>query len=227
MRHIREFSRFAKSYGQYNIIQREVAKELAGSIIEKPQCIIDLGCGSGTFYDTIDWEVKRYIAVDLSDKMLELHPKADNIEFLHADFDDPGLFEQLKAKPCHRLVSSSSLQWSRDLKTLLARIQKLHIPFSLAIFSSGTFQTVHETAGLHSPLPSTREITELAREILGVEAEVRQYTLQFDSKRELFSYIKKSGVSGAKRQLNYAQTKKLIASYPLDYLEFEVVFITS
>ncbi|MDH5464172.1 MAG: class I SAM-dependent methyltransferase [Thiovulaceae bacterium] len=227
MHHIKEFSRFAKSYGTYNVIQREVAKELAQTVTTNPQCIIDLGCGSGTFYDALDGDVERYIAVDLSDKMLELHPKDKNIEFIHADFDDKKLFEKLKSSQCQYLVSSSSLQWSQDLKTLFQRIYSLEIPFALALFTANTFKQVHQTAKLSSPLLTSSEVSKLAEEIFGITCNTKTYTLKFDSKRELFSYIKKSGVSGTKRQLNYKETKRLMQEYPLDYLEFEVIFLIS
>jgi len=41
----------------------------------------------------------------------------------------------------------------------------------------------------------------------------------------MFKYIKRSGVSGGKKQLNYKQMKKIMQNYPLDYLEFEVLFV--
>jgi len=41
----------------------------------------------------------------------------------------------------------------------------------------------------------------------------------------MFRYIKKSGVSGGEKQLSYKQIKHLMKAYPLDYLEFEVLFI--
>ena len=55
--------------------------------------------------------------------------------------------------------------------------------------------------------------------------ELKKYKLHFESVREMFNYIKKSGVSGGEKQLTYKQTKQLMKSYPLDYLEFEVLFV--
>ena len=57
------------------------------------------------------------------------------------------------------------------------------------------------------------------------ESETVQYKLNFTSVHEMLRYIKRSGVSGGVKQLSYKQIKNLIANYPLDYLEFEVVFI--
>jgi malonyl-CoA O-methyltransferase len=52
-----------------------------------------------------------------------------------------------------------------------------------------------------------------------------RYRLAFDSVREMFRYIKRSGVSGNRNLLKYKEMKSLMQNYPLDYLEFEVVFI--
>jgi malonyl-CoA O-methyltransferase len=41
----------------------------------------------------------------------------------------------------------------------------------------------------------------------------------------MFRYIKKSGVSGGEKQLSYKETRHLMETYPLDYLEFEVLFV--
>jgi len=57
--------------------------------------------------------------------------------------------------------------------------------------------------------------------------EVINYKLEFENTREMFRYIKKSGVSASRKVLNYKQTKELINNYPLNYLEFEVVYISS
>jgi aminopeptidase N len=55
--------------------------------------------------------------------------------------------------------------------------------------------------------------------------ELKEYRLYFETVREMFNYIKKSGVSGGDQQLTYTQTKQLMKQYPLDYLEFEVLFV--
>ena len=41
----------------------------------------------------------------------------------------------------------------------------------------------------------------------------------------MFRYIKKSGVSSGEKKLSYAETKQLMETYPLDHLEFEVLFV--
>ena len=55
--------------------------------------------------------------------------------------------------------------------------------------------------------------------------QLNSYQLEFETTREMFKYIKKSGVSGGEKQLSYRQIKQLMENYPLKYLEFEVLFV--
>ena len=51
------------------------------------------------------------------------------------------------------------------------------------------------------------------------------YKLEFENKKDLFDYIKKSGVSGGNDSLDFKDAKKLYKEYNLNYLEFEVIFV--
>jgi malonyl-CoA O-methyltransferase len=221
----REFSKYAQHYGQYNIIQTQVVRKLLDDLQHKPLNVLDLGCGNGSLYKAIDWPLKRFVGIDFSKEMLQLHPKAENVACWLGDFNDPQLFERLREERFDRIFSASALQWAVDLERVFASIGALETPVSLAIFTAKTFQTLFETAGLPPLLRSADEVIVLAKKSFGAECEVVNYSLSFDSVREMFRYIKRSGVSGARRALDYRQTKSLMASYPLDYLEFEVVFI--
>jgi len=222
-----EFSRYAAEYGSRNVIQRHVAEKLIASTSDKPKYILDLGCGNGTLYSLIDWEVERFVGVDFSSSMLDYHPKSPNIELILGDFNDPLLFEKLSGDRFDRIYSASALQWADDLEGVLKSLASLNSPISLAIFTAGTFKTLHECAGVSPLLRSADEVMTIAEKHFDARFEVLHTTLEFDSVREMFRYIKRSGVSGGRRVLDFAQTKRLMETYPLNYLEFEVVFITS
>lgn len=222
-----EFSRYAAQYGSRNVIQRHVAEKLIASTEGKPNSILDLGCGNGTLFSLIDWAVERFVGVDFSEQMLEHHPKSSNIELLLGNFNDPALFERLKEERFDRIYSASALQWAEDLDRVIESLASLNTPMSLAIFTAGTFKTLHECAGVTPLLRSSDEVMAIAEKHLDARFEVLHTTLEFDSVREMFRYIKRSGVSGGRRVLNFSQTKRLMESYPLNYLEFEVVFITT
>ena len=225
----REFSRYADDYGNYNIIQEQVVAKLINDLQSRPEHILDLGCGEGALFNAIDWHVEHFVGVDFAQRMLELHPKealhAELVECVYGDFNDPNLFEALSFYEFERIFSASALQWAEDLEGVFKNIASLHRPLSLAIFSGSTFKTLFETAGISPLLRSSEELSSLSRRYFNAEVEVMQYKLEFDSVREMFRYIKRSGVSGNRNLLGFKEMKKLMHEYPLNYLEFEVVFI--
>ncbi len=222
-----EFSRYAAEYGSRNVIQRHVAHKLINSTETHPRRILDLGCGNGTLFSLIDWEIEHFLGVDFSDSMLSHHPKAPVVELILGDFNDPALFERLGSEQYDRIYSASALQWADDLEGVMQSLASLNTPMSLAIFTAGTFKTLHECSGVAPLLRSSDEVIAIAEKHLDASFEVLHYTLEFDSVREMFRYIKRSGVSGGRRVLDFTQMKRLMETYPLEYLEFEVVFITT
>ncbi len=222
-----EFSRYASQYGMHNVIQAKVAEKLIADTADSPKRILDLGCGSGTLYTLIDWKMERFVGVDFSQEMLNHHPRHSQIELLLGDFNTPTLFERFRRASYDRIYSASALQWADDLETVFTLISALNASVSLAIFTSGTFKTLYETAGLAPILKSSDEVIEIAGRHFTAEYEIVRYALEFESVREMFRYIKRSGVSAGRRVLDFSQTKRLMETYPLGYLEFEVVFITS
>lgn len=222
-----EFSNNAKSYLEHNTIQNKVALELIQGVAYQPKRIIDLGCGRGGLFDQIPWEVEHFIGVDFAHKMLELHPKGKGIECIFGNFNDANLYEQLFLVTSEHLFSASALQWADDLDRVLGYVKGLNIPVSLAIFTAGTFATINKTAGLAPLLRSSDVVKKAVDTHFNASFEVKQYQLPFNSTREMFRYIKKSGVSGSRQVLSFKETKKLMENYPLGYLEFEVAFIHS
>ncbi|EDZ62903.1 methyltransferase, type 12 [Sulfurimonas gotlandica GD1] len=227
MRVSSEFSKHAQHYGSYNVIQNKVIDRLLKKVKHKPKNILDLGCGSGALHNSIKWKYKHFTGVDFAPGMLELHPKAKNCECIYGDFNDTTLFENLLTYRYDYIFSASALQWADNLDMVFKNIKSLNAPISLAIFSANTFKTLNETAGLTPLLRSAQMIDELQKKYFDAELEIVEYKLEFESTRNMFKYIKNSGVSGSRKVLDYKQTKKLMQDYPLNYLEFEVVFIHS
>ena len=222
-----EFSKYAKEYSSYNIIQNKVIEKLLADLKEKPKKILDLGCGNGGLCSQIDWKYEKFVGVDFAHGMLQLHPKGDNIECIYGDFNDISLLKKLQENSFDYIFSASALQWAQDLETVFKNIAKFQTGISLAIFTSNTFKTLNQTASLKPLLRSSEQIYTLQQKYFDAHFEIVEYKLTFESVRDMFRYIKKSGVSGSRKVLSYKQTKQLIANYPVDYLEFEVVFIRS
>ncbi len=229
MKIVKEFSRFAGEYNRHNIIQIEVASHLI-SMLDKKRYgkVLDLGCGSGAIYNNFIKNsilVDSFIAFDLSKNMLDLHPFSSNIKKICQDFNKKESFSPYNDNEFDILISSSALQWSDNLSAVLESISLLANQYYFSFFTSNTFKTLHKTAGITSPIYSKESILKSLNRYYNYEVEAVDYKLHFKSVREMFKYIKRSGVSGGSGELSYASMKRLMRDYPLDYLEFEVVFI--
>ncbi len=227
---IQEFSRFAHQYEQHNMIQVQVAKILVEKLsLDSYSNILDLGCGSGEVFKNLQEkhiDFDSFTAFDSAQSMLAIHPKTEKVIKICADFNDKNFLKTLSRDNYELLLSSSSLQWSKDLNFTLNAISSLSKRAYLAIFTSNTFKTLHQTANIKSPIYSAQELQKnILQHYDEVTFELHHYTLHFDSVRDMFSYIKKSGVSSGEKKLSYKQTKALMRMYPLDHLEFEVLFV--
>jgi malonyl-CoA O-methyltransferase len=222
-KHKIEFSKYALSYEKYNTIQIQVVDKLIKNIDFKPKKILDLGCGSGQVYNSIDWDLDRFIAIDFSKEMCNLHKKKDYIKVICDDFDNIELYKKLEKENFDLILSSSALQWSKKLDYIANFLKNYR--FSLSLFTSNTFKTIQNITNLDSPILSKNEIIDIFKDIDNIKIERVEYRLHFENRRDIFKYIKNSGVSGGVAKLSYKETKNLIDSYPKDYLEFEVLFI--
>lgn len=225
---VKEFSRFAHTYDTYNIIRDEVAQVLVDLLPEAYyETVVDMGSGSGAVYKYMlkkEIDTLRFIALDASAEMLALHPNHPNIKKIRADFNTENAF-CLDLSNESIILSASALQWSKDLDFTFSRLASKASKAYFAIFTSGTFKTLHETSGVHSPIYSAEVLKDTIDKYYSAEYDIKSYTLKFVSVKEMFRYIKRSGVGGGEKQLGYKETKHLMEKYPLDYLEFEVLFV--
>ena len=221
----KEFSRFAHSYEAHNVIQAKVAKELVSMLPhQKIASLIDVGCGSGAIYRNLHDQgycVDRFVALDASAQMLSVHPDAPAVSKVVMDFSHPTPLLLPKETV---VISSSALQWSSDLDATFSWLSSIGQEGYFAIFTANTFRTLHQTAQITSPIYSASVLQSHIDRYYDATYSIRQYQLGFDSTQAMFRYIKQSGVSGGTQQLGYKAIKAVMERYPLDYLEFEVLF---
>lgn len=220
-----QFSKYAKEYKNHNIIQQIVAKSLVRELKSKPKRILELGCGSGQVYNYISWEVDFYKAIDFSPSMCELHPRAKNIEVNCFDFDTEEFLKEIENSHFDLVLSSSALQWSKDLSKIIKHLSSITKEINAVLFTSNTFKTIQEITKSKSPILDEDSIKEAFNKYYNCQFETIMYKLEFDNKKDLFDYIKKSGVSGGNASLDFKDARKLYKEYNLNYLEFEVIFV--
>ena len=218
--HIREFSKNSDSYEKYSFLQKKIASELLKNIDFKPQKILDIGCGDGVVFQTIDWEIKKFVGIDLSKEMLLKHPKDKNVFLLEKDFD---LLEEDYFKDFDMVVSSSSLQWSKNPYIFLEKLENNSKSFAVSIFCDKTFFDFRKFFNVDTFLPSSEKlISILSNDTLHT---VKKYTLNFKDNLSMLRYIKKSGVSGGIKRTSVKNIRDFIKNYDKKELEFEVLFM--
>ncbi len=226
---VKEFSKFAHEYGNHNLIQKEVAQTLCSFVDKKKyKRILDVGAGDGAIYENLleyNIECLDFVALDFSKEMLALHRDAEVIQKVCLDFNQKGFSSVFQDHQFDLIIASSSLQWSHDLSNVLAELSLLSETFLFSFFTSNTFKTLHKIVNINSPILSQKEILDALNRYFIYDLELIEYKLEFSSVYEMLRYIKKSGVGGGVKQLGYGQMKKLLREYPLNYLEFEVVFV--
>ncbi len=218
------FDQKASTYDDFNIIQKIASKAVVHDIVDKPKNILELGSGSGQIYSQIPWNLEYYKAVDMSKVMCYKHPKADNIDVVCANFDSYKFLETIIDERYDCVVSSSALQWSQNLDNILKTIKNISPRFVIAMFTANTFKTIFDITGNISPILTKNSIKQKFEKYLKCEFETHDYKLKFKQKKDLFGFIKNSGVSAGVR-LSYKQAKNLWQKYDKDYLEFEVIYI--
>jgi malonyl-CoA O-methyltransferase len=226
---VKGFSRFAHVYNRYNMIQTEAAKTLVASLKARHySTVIDVGCGRGAIIDNFKTQnitFDQFIALDLSEEMLSLHPSGENIIKVHTDFSHPDRLKHYCKDREALVISSSALQWSKALDKTLSTLAKCGSDAHFAIFTSNTFRTLHQIAGIESPIYSEDFLKESISKYYHADFSTKAYRLEFKDTREMFRYIQKSGVGGGERELGYREMKRVMEEYPLNYLEFEVLFV--
>lgn len=220
-----QFSKHAKEYNDFNIIQQIAAKALVRDIKNKPKSILEIGCGSGQVFKYINWDLDYYHAIDFSPSMCKLHPKNDFVKVDCFDFDSKEFFDFLENKKFDTILSSSAMQWSKDLSLLIKKLSLCTDSINAVLFTSGSFKTIQKLTNSNSPILSLDEIKNAFSKHYNCDFEVHNYNLEFDNKKDMFDYIKRSGVSGGSSNLSFKEAKKLYKEYSLNYLEFEVIFV--
>ena len=223
-----EFNKNANLYGSYNIIQKEVAKDLISLINNKPKKILDIGCGDGEVYKNIHWKIDCFIGVDFAKNMCLCHPVLDNVKILNLDFNHQNSFDILSSYHFDTVISSSALQWAFDLGFVFKNIKKLAPHFVLSIFTADTFKELHNKLGIKSPIFTKKEILKAVQTNLeNTNILEKKYILNFDSTKDLLDYIKKSGVSSGTKLSSFKALRDIIKKNSIKQMSTEVIFIVS
>ena len=145
----RRFSRNAKTYDEYAVVQKEMSRKLVSEIkVPSPKRILEIGCGTGYLTDLIarKFENAQILALDLAPGMIEVAKdrvseinKGCRIEFVCADAETAffqGSYDLI--------ISNATFQWFNDPEAMAEQILKHLSPKGQCIFSTFGSQTFNE-----------------------------------------------------------------------------------
>lgn len=221
-----QFDRYALSYSKNRDVQDEIAKKLLARLqIRDYRKIIDIGCGDGALFESCSGGQEIFLGVDASRKMCDLHEKRGGCVVMQGDFDDSALTD--KVLDCFGrfdlLLSSSALQWSKDIGSSISSLSGLSDKFAISVFTRGTFSSVRKFLGVDSFLPTSSEFERAIADFTVDDFWVESFKKEFESPKEAVRYIKYTGVSGGGNKISYQEAKRLYESGPKT-LEFEVAY---
>jgi len=109
------------------------------------------------------------------------------------------------------------------LDFVFQEVNKLKKKFLFTIFTSNTFKSFHNCLNVTSPIYSKEKVLDAAK-ILNPKIEILNYKLEFNSPKDMFRYIKYSGVNVNVRA-NIKNIRKFFKTFPINFLEFEIVVL--
>jgi len=122
--------------------------------------------------------------------MCEIHPKHKNLEVFCLDFDSEEFIDNIKDEDYDIVLSSSALQWSKNLTKIIRTLSNISNNISMVLFTSNTFKTIFQITDSRSPILDIGAIQKSFDPFYKCEYEILQYNLEFDDKKKMFDYIK-------------------------------------
>lgn len=204
------FSRAADRYDSLATLQWRVASDLLRREtvrrIESGEAVLDLGAGTGFVGRLLPQEAKHnFLQIDISRHMLE-KAGANAGSCVQADMDAL----PLKDEVFDFVVSSLSIQWSREIHALMANCYALLKPGGRMLFSTvlpgsldeiaQAWKTVDEAEHVHDFCSGTelRNIIEKTGFAISDWVE-RQYSQEFYSPRDLLTSVSGIGAGNHRR----------------------------
>lgn len=224
------FNKHAKTYHLFAHIQQQIAIYLMQFLKQKHyDKVLDLGSGSGAVFKALEQQniiIEDFIALDNSINMLKLHPThSSNIQKISLEHAD---FEEYVFQTYDLILSSSSLQWARDLKSVLEKMAFSSKEVALAIHTDFSLHEVHEFLGTPSPLRDIKTLKSLIKDAFKnfqIELENKRFALYFSHKQDCLNYLKKCGLLGGST-LSFKQKKHFFQNMAFEKLSYEVLLFS-
>ena len=153
---IESFSKYARSYDRYAILQRSMAERLASYLPETtPPHIIELGCGTGLFTrHLLTLPIKNLTLNDISSAMIDILKTPFRITRLYTKFLI-GNAESISMGKADLICANAVFQWFQNPQSSLFHLKKSLNNKGMILFSTFGTETLKEfrqAANMNSPI---------------------------------------------------------------------------
>ena len=206
----RNFSKYARYYDKYSLIQRNCALRLISKIENTNfKSILDIGCGTGIYTRFLRDRFRgaHIKAIDISHDMIEVAKEKlpdEKTEFIVGDAETMDFKERFDL-----VTSNASLQWFTSLEKTLSKhrmLLKEKGVIAFSIFGPETFSELSESLkklfgedsfiSSHS-FTTNSEVRKILKNLFNnVTVEETRYNKRYGSLAELLKNIKYSGIRG-------------------------------
>lgn len=191
------FSKSLNTYQQNAVVQKQMAENLVKLLPQKEfKNILELGCGTGFLTKLLNKSVryKNYTAIDIV-KECESYIKNinQNIEFVNNDIESVDL-----VKKYDLIISNAAFQWLNDFETFINNIKQYLTDDGIILFTTfgqKNFQEISNTSNISLTYYSTQDLKKVLNSFSIEHFDEQIITLKFNSIKEMFEHMKKTGVN--------------------------------
>lgn len=216
------FKKAHATYDQSALVQHQMCQHLIKLIQTRlpdasPKSILEIGCGVGNLtklYHPL-WQIDELYLNDLYD----VHSDIDRAKLIIGDI------EHIDLPRVDMALSSSALQWMKDLPTLCHRIHHAlsdASTFAFATFGQDNLHEMKTLTGIGLDYHSLDDIIQMLSKagFDVIHTEQTPYTLYFDQPKQILRHIKETGVSVG----SVGWTKSSLAQFYENYRKKFAIF---
>ncbi|TQR72845.1 malonyl-ACP O-methyltransferase BioC [Acinetobacter sp. RF14B] len=222
----RRFAQAHLSYKQHAVVQNAVAAELIQLLqqhVSQPdfQRVLEIGCGSGLFSQRFmqSYGFEHLFLNDLYAEVQQHFQEDDRLLWGLGNIETLPLPQSLDL-----VVSSSSLQWIKDLAALLKKIHQALKASGHVCFSSYAQDNLKEIKALTGQGLDYLSLDQVVRMLKSQGFEViaqheERMTLDFEHPKQVLQHIKATGVQATAQGFRW--TKSSLQAFYQNYQQFQ------